>query len=140
MPAWVVLGLLAALGASLVPILGRLGLQSVDPTAATAARSVVMSAVLVAITVASGRLDALHAADGRAWLLILASGAAGAASWLCYFAALRLGQAGPVSALDRLSLAFTVLLAAPLLGEPLTPLRLIGTALVLAGAWLIALS
>ncbi|HLI28404.1 MAG TPA: EamA family transporter [Chloroflexota bacterium] len=138
MPSWVILGLLSALSASLVAILGRLGLQSVDPTAATTARSLVMTAVLGAITVATGRLDALHAADGRAWLLILASGAAGAASWLCYFAALRLGQAGPVSALDRLSLAFTVLLAAPLLGEPLTPPRLLGTALVLAGAYLIA--
>ncbi|MBX5492528.1 MAG: EamA family transporter [Chloroflexi bacterium] len=138
MPSWVILGLLSALCAGLVAIFGRLGVQSVDVTAATTARSVVMTIFLLLLATATGRLGALQAVDGRAWLFVVASGVAGAVSWLCYFAALRLGQAGPVSALDRLSLAFTVLLAAPLLGEALTWPRLIGTALVLLGAYLIA--
>src|SRR4051812_7015263 len=79
-PAWVVLGLLSALFASLVAIFGKLGLQSLDPTAATAARSVVIMAVLVAATLVSGRLSALQSADGLAWTMILLSGLAGAAS------------------------------------------------------------
>jgi transporter family protein len=129
----VVLGLLSALFASLVAIFGKLGLQSVDATAATAARSVVMMAVLVAATLVSGRLGALQSASGFAWTMILLSGLAGAASWLCYFVALQLGQAAGVAGLDRLSLVFTVLLAGLILGEPLTPLRLVGAALVGGG-------
>jgi bacterial/archaeal transporter family protein len=137
-PAWVVLGLLSALFASLVAIFGKLGLQSLDATAATAARSVVMMVVLVAATFVSGRLGALQSANGLAWTMILLSGLAGAASWLCYFVALQLGQASAVASLDRLSLVFTVLLAALILGEPLTPLRLGGAALVVAGVYLIS--
>ena len=136
-PAWVVLGLLSALFASLVAIFGKLGLQAVDATAATAARSVVMMAVLVAATLVSGRLGALQGASGFAWTMILLSGLAGAASWLCYFVALQLGQAAAVAGLDRLSLVFTVFLAALILGEPLTPLRVGGAALVLVGAALV---
>ncbi|HLH21794.1 MAG TPA: EamA family transporter [Chloroflexota bacterium] len=136
-PAWVVLGLLSALFASLVAIFGKLGLQSLDATAATAARSVVMMAVLVVATLASGRLSALQGADGLAWTMILLSGLAGAASWLCYFIALQLGQAAPVAGLDRLSLVFTVFLAALILGEPLTPLRIGGAALVVVGVYCI---
>ena len=137
-PAWVVLGLLSALFASLVAIFGKLGLQSLDATAATAARSVVMMAVLVAATLVSGRFSALQSANGLAWTMILLSGLAGAASWLCYFVALQLGQAAAVAGLDRLSLVFTVLLAALILGEPLTPQRLGGAALVVLGVYLIS--
>ena len=74
-------------------------------------------------TLVSGRLSALQSADGLAWTMIVLSGLAGAASWLRYFVALQLGQAAPVAGLDRLSLVFTVFLAALVLGEPLTPLR-----------------
>lgn len=139
-PSWIILGLLSALFASLVAILGKIGLQGVDATAATAARSVVMMVVLVAAAALGGRLQDLHAVQSAGWLFILLSGLAGAASWLCYFLALQLGQAAPVAALDRLSLVFTVLLAALMLGEALTPLRLLGAVLVVIGVLCISSS
>jgi transporter family protein len=137
-PSWAVLGLLSAIFASLVAILGRLGLQTVDATAATAARSVVMMLILVTATLASGRLEALQSVGHTGWILIILSGLAGAASWLCYFLALQIGQAAQVAALDRLSLAFTVVLAALILGETLTPLRALGVLLVVGGVFLIS--
>ena len=54
-----------------------------------------------------------------------------------YFA-LRDGPAGPMPAIDRLSLVFTLLLAAVFLSERLTGRVLLGGALVVAGAILIA--
>ena len=69
---------------------------------------------------------------------IVLSGLAGAASWVFNFLALREGPAGPVQALDRLSLIFTLLLAAIFLAERLTGRILLGGALMVAGALLIA--
>jgi transporter family protein len=138
LPGWVVLGLLAAVFAALVAVLAKLGLQDVDATLATAVRAVVMAAVLVLACLATGRLGAVGEVPPRAWVYVLFSGLAGAASWLCYFLAIQQGEASKVSALDRLSIVFVVLLAGLFLGEGLGPARLLGAGLIVAGALLIA--
>ena len=71
--------------------------------------------------VAVVRITEVHS-DGT----IILTGLAGAASWVCYFFALRDGPAGPVQAIDRLSLVFTLLLAAAFLSERLTGRVLLG--------------
>ena len=135
--SWVVLGLLSALFAALVAILGKIGLKDVDPIAATAARSIVMAIAVVLVAFLSGRLGGLEAVAPRAWTMIVLSGLAGAASWLAYFAALQLGQASGVSALDRLSVVFVVVLAGLFLGEGLEWVKLLGAGFVVAGVLLI---
>ena len=74
--------------------------------------------------------------DALTWIAL--SGACGAASWLCYFWALRLAPAdraaGAVAALDRTSVVFALLFAALFLKERLTPPIIFGGALILAGA------
>ena len=74
---------------------------------------------------------------GKQWILIAGSGIAGALSWLFYFFALQNGSAGAVSAIDRMSLVFVILLAAIFLGETLTWKIGIGAALMAIGAILI---
>jgi transporter family protein len=70
------------------------------------------------------------------WIAL--SGAAGAASWLCYFAALRTGPVMGTAALDRLSIVFTLVLAALFLKERLTLATALGGMLIAAGAVLVA--
>lgn len=134
MPSWVLLGLLAAVFAALVAILGKIGVRDVDPTAATAVRAVVMAVVLVGVTLALGKAGSLHDVGGRALGFVVLSGLAGAASWLAYFVALRHGPATGVAALDRLSIVFVLLLAVPFLGEPFTWRAALGGAFVVVGA------
>lgn len=55
-----------------------------------------------------------------------------------YFSALRAGPAGAVSAIDRLSIVFVVILAAIFLGEAFTWKIGIGALLMASGAILIA--
>jgi bacterial/archaeal transporter family protein len=136
-PSWVVLGLLAAVFAALVAILGKIGVRDVDPTAATAVRAVVMAVVLMVVTLALGKAGSLREVDGRALGFVVLSGLAGAASWVAYFAALRHGPAIGVAALDRLSIVFVLLLAVPFLGEPFTLRAGLGAALVVVGAVLL---
>jgi transporter family protein len=68
---------------------------------------------------------------------IVASGIAGALSWLFYFFALQNGPASAVSGIDRLSVVFVVILAALFLGEAFTIKTALGALLIVAGAILL---
>jgi len=139
---WVGLGLLAALGGAGVAIFGRLGMQHVDTLLATTLRSTMMSAVLIALAGATGRFnrEAIARAnlDANAWLYVVGASICGVVSWLAYFAALKLADAAPVAALDRLSLPLIFVLGVALLGEKVGALGWLGLALSVAGIYLIA--
>jgi len=138
MIGWVALALLSAVFAALVAILGKIGLSGVDSLVATVVRAAVMAVALLLASGAMGELGLVISVPRAALGWIALSGLAGAASWLGYFYALRLGPAGGVAALDRLSMVFTLLLAALFLKERLTPRIIAGGVLVVAGALLIA--
>ena len=102
---WVVLGLIAALSAAGVTLFGSIGLEKVDPTLATTLRSIIMMITLAVVSLISGQLQTLWQGgsniDTRAWVFIILAGLSGAISWLAYFAALRLGVASKISALEQ---------------------------------------
>lgn len=139
---WLWLALLSAVFAALVGVVGKRGLDQVDPTLGTAIRAVVMALGLAVFAAALGKTTGLRSVprDALGWIAL--SGACGAASWLCYFWALRLAPAdraaGAVAALDRLSVVFALLFAALFLKERLTPLVTLGGVLIVAGALLVA--
>ena len=137
MPLWIAYALLAALFAALVAVLGKVGLKDVDATLATAVRAVVMAGFLVTAALALGKAGRLNEISRRAFLFIVLSGAAGAASWLFYFLALRDGPATGVAALDRLSVVLVFVLAVVVLGEAFTLKAAVGAVLVVAGAILL---
>jgi bacterial/archaeal transporter family protein len=97
-----------------------------------------MAAVTSLAAIAAGDVRELASIDRKGWIFIGLAGLAGAGSWLAYFAALKIGQASAVSGLDRLSVVFVVVLAALFLGESLTAWKVVGAALMVAGAVLIA--
>lgn len=142
MASWVLLGIAAALGAAGVAVFGRIGLAGADTTLATTLRSGVMTLVLVGVAARTSGWQGFAAGaagfDARAWLCVLLAGICGAASWLAYFAALKLGPAGPVAALDRLSLPLVFLLGVIVLGEKPGWPGWVGLALATAGIYLIA--
>jgi transporter family protein len=139
---WVGLGLIAALSAAGVAIFGSIGLGKVDSTLATTLRGLIMAGMLLALTLATGQFQQLlrgeTTLDGRAWLFIVLAGLSGAISWLAYFAALRLGLASRVAALDRLSVAFVFVLGVLILGERHTWRGWLGLLLLVGGVYLIA--
>jgi len=138
MPRWIIFAFLSAGFAAIIPILSKLGLQGIDSTLATGLRAWVMALSLTLLLAAVGKLKALPEATPTVVVFIVLTGLAGAASWVCYFFALRTGPAGPVAALDRLSVVFTLLLAAVFLAERLTGRILLGGVLMVLGAILIA--
>src|ERR1044072_5143969 len=116
---WLLYAFLSAFAAALVAVFGKLGLKGLESTLATTIRSLIMAAFLVLVSAALRKFNgfSFSSLSSREWLYIALAGIAGALSWLFYFFALKTGQAGPVVAIERLSLVFVVIFAAILLGE-----------------------
>ena len=133
---YIFFALLSAVSAALVAVFGKIGLGKVDTTLATAIRAVVMAVLLVAAAVILKKWD-LSQISNKAYIFIFLAGLAGAASWLFYFLALKLGPATSVAALDRLSVVFVILFAALFLGESLTIKSVLGGLLIVSGALLL---
>lgn len=139
--SWIILAVLAAISAGLVGVLGKVGVERVHPTVATAARAWIMAVAVTGVLVFDGRLGAIATIWGehrRALLWIFLSGLAGAASWLFYFAALKHGPASRVAPIDRASVAVTLVLAVLLLGERPGWTVYAGAGLILVGTLLVA--
>ena len=137
---WAIYALLSALGAALVAILAKLGLEEIDSTLTTTIRSIIMAIFLVLVSLLFHKFDGftLGALSSRSWVLIALAGIAGAMSWLFYFLALKTGAATGVVAIDRLSIVLVIILAAVFLGEALTWKAALGAVLVVTGALLIS--
>jgi transporter family protein len=76
--------------------------------------------------------------SGRTYLFLLLSGLATGASWICYFRALKIGQASQVAPIDKLSVVFVAMFGALLLGEKLAVIGWLGVGLIALGALLVA--
>src|SRR3989344_2525047 len=136
---WLFYAFLSAGFAALVAIFGKVGLKGIDSTLATTVRGIIMAVFLICVAFAMRKFDgfSLHSFTGREWLFIILAGIAGALSWLFFFSPLRMGSAGAVSAIDRLSIVFVVILAAIFLGEVFTWKIGLGAAFIALGAFLI---
>ncbi len=138
---WLLLALGSALSAALVAIFGKLGLSKVDTTLATTIRAIIMAIFLVLVSLVLGK--ARHLAPStigqREWVYIVLAGVAGALSWLCYFAALRLAKAPQVAAIDRLSVVFVLVFSLLFLGDHLTIRSGLGALMIAGGAILMTL-
>ena len=66
------------------------------------------------------------------------SGFATGASWLCYFRALKLGDAARVAPIDKLSIVLVAVFGVAFLGERLSALNWLGIVLIGCGALLVA--
>lgn len=138
---WAIYALLSAVSAALVAIFGKVGLQQLDSTLATAIRAVVMAAVtlLAALTLGKFKGFTWNALAGREWLWITLAGLAGAMSWLFYFYALKTGPVTPVAVIDRLSIVFVFVFAVLFLGDAWNWRGATGVSLIVLGALLVSL-
>ncbi len=137
--SWQTWALASAFFAGLTAILAKLGVRDMDSHLATAVRTVVILLMAGSIVAWQGSYKVLPNLDARSIQFLVLSGLATGASWLCYFYALKLGPASRVAPLDKLSVAFAVILAAVFLGEALTLKVVLGVGLMVAGALLVAL-
>ena len=136
---WFILALGSSVFASLTSILAKIGISGVNSSLATAIRTfvvLIMSWGMVFLTNAQGGIQEI---SRRSWVFLILSGLATGASWLCYFKALQIGEASKVVPIDKLSVVFTIVLAALILHEQFTLKSILGCVLIGAGSLLMVL-
>ena len=130
----------SAVFAALQSILGKVGVQDMDATLATALRTVVVLIFAWAIVLGKKEGGDWKKMTRRDAVLLVLSGITTGASWLCYYRALQTGRASVVVPIDKCSILFAVALSAIFLKEKQTRRSLLALALVVAGTLMIALA
>lgn len=136
--SWLPWALLAAAFAALTAVFAKLGVDTIPSDVATFVRTLVVVALLFVLLVASGQVAQLAAIPREGTLFLVLSGLATGASWLCYFRALKLGDAARVAPIDKLSVVLVAVFGVVFLGEHLSGPNWLGVALIGAGAILVA--
>jgi len=135
---WLVWALLSAAFAALTAIFAKIGVANVNSDFATLIRTVVIVAVLAAIVSATGQRQPLSSISPRTYLFLTLSALATGASWVCYFRALKLGEAVRVAPIDKLSTVLVAIFGVLFLGERLSAPNWFGVVLIGCGALLVA--
>ena len=133
MPSWLFYAVLSAVFAALTAIFAKVGLKEVNPDLATAIRTAMVLLVTWAVVVLKKQGVQISTLTKQNWLFLALSALATGASWLFYYRALQIGKVSEVSAIDKGSLLFTIILAFIFLKEPVTAKVLIGGGLIFVG-------
>jgi transporter family protein len=137
--SWLPWAVLSAVFAAATAIFAKIGVSGLNSDLATLIRTGVVLCVLLALVTATGQWQPLQDISRRTWLFLVLSGLGTGASWLCYFRALKLGDAARVAPVDKLSVVFVAVIGVAFLGERLSGANWAGVALIAAGAVLVAL-
>lgn len=136
--SWQFWAFLSAIFAALTALFAKVGIENVNSDLATFIRTLIIAAVLAAILAATGQFQSPQSISGRSYLFLLLSGLATGASWLCYFRALKIGDAARVAPVDKLSVVIVAVFGVLFLGEKLSPVNWLGVILCTAGIILVA--
>ena len=136
---WLVWALLSAAFAALTAIFAKIGLEGVDSDLATLIRTTVILVVLAGFVYATGKWSDPLALSGRTLAFLVLSGLATGASWVCYFRALKVGDASKVAPVDKGSLVLVALFAFMFLHERPSLREWMGILMVASGVLVLAL-
>jgi len=135
---WFYWALLSAAFAALTAIFAKIGLTGVDSDLATLIRTGVILLVLSGFVIFAGKWSNPFQLSGKTWLFLVLSGLATGASWVCYFRALKIGEASKVAPVDKLSLLLVAVFAFIFLHERPTAREWTGILMVGAGVLILA--
>jgi transporter family protein len=136
---WIYWALLSAVFAALTAIFAKVGIQDVDSDLATLIRTGIILCVLSGFVWFAGKWSNPFALPPKTWLFLGLSGLATGASWVCYFRALKVGEASKVAPVDKLSLVLVAIFAVVFLGERPSLREWAGILMVAAGVLVLAL-
>lgn len=137
--SWQLWAALSATFAALTAIFAKLGVENINSDFATLIRTIVVLFALAGLLALTGQWQSPATVSGRTYLFLVLSGLATGASWLCYFRALKIGDAARVAPVDKLSVVMVAIFAVAFLGERLSSSNWLGVALVTIGVVLLAI-
>jgi transporter family protein len=135
---WQVWAVLSAVFAALTAIFAKIGIENVNSDFATLIRTVIILVTLAFILLATGQFQSPAEISRRTYFFLLLSGLATGGSWICYFRALKIGEAAKVAPIDKLSVVLVALFGVAFLGERMSGPNWLGVGLIAVGAVLVA--
>lgn len=136
---WFMWAALSAVFAALTAIFAKIGLEGVDSDLATLVRTIIIVFVLGVFVWFTGKWTNPLTLSSRTLTFLALSALATGASWVCYFRALKIGDASQVAPVDKFSLVLVAVFAFIFLGERPVAREWLGIALVAAGVLVLAI-
>jgi bacterial/archaeal transporter family protein len=136
--SWQIWALLSAAFAALTAIFAKVGIENVNSDFATFIRTIVILVVLAVMLSLMSKWQSPGSITPRTYLFLILSGLATGGSWICYFRALKIGDAARVAPIDKLSIVLVAVFGVMFLGERLSAVNWSGVALIAVGALFIA--
>lgn len=136
---WLILAILSSVFAALTSILAKVGIDGVNSNLATAIRTFVVLLMSWGMVFITSSFSGIYNISKKSWIFLILSGLATGFSWLCFYGALKYGDASKVVPIDKMSVVLTLILAFLFLGEDLSMKSIIGSILIGAGTLLMVL-
>ncbi|HOY15891.1 MAG TPA: EamA family transporter [Haliscomenobacter sp.] len=136
---WWIYAILSALFAALTAVFAKLGVANINSNLAMGLRTIVVLCMVWTIVLAKNEAKGIGSLSKQHLIFLFLSGIATGLSWLFYFKALQIGKVAQVAAVDKLSVALTIILSVAFLGETLTVKTAIGAVLIITGTLVLIL-
>ncbi|MGV8951096.1 MAG: EamA family transporter [Cypionkella sp.] len=137
--SWQFWALCSAGFAALTAVFGKVGVAQINSDFATLIRTAVILVVIAGIVWMTGQGQSLSSVPGKTYLFLVLSGLATGGSWLCYYRALKLGDASRVQPIDKLSVVLVAIFSVVFLKEHLSLPNWAGIVMIAGGAVLVSL-
>jgi len=120
------------------PVMEKIGLGKTDPLTGVAIRSIAVTIAILAYMLVAGKAKTLLQIDAKTVIIFSATGImAGLLGMITYFTALKKGATSQIVPIAAAYPLVTAMLSVAILRENVTPFRLLGTALIILGIWLV---
>ena len=120
------------------PILEKIGLGKVDPLTGVTIRSIAVTLALIVYLFFVGKIKQIFQTDFKTVAIFSITGLmAGLFGMLAYFAVLKKAPASQIVPIAAAYPLVSAILSVLILGEHVTPLRVIGTIMIIAGIWFV---
>lgn len=138
MEKWILYAIISMAFAGFTSVIAKLGLVGISGDLGLAVRTCFVFAFVLIFASIVVPVEQLRSLTWRNVMWLALSGVTTAGSWVFYYKAIKLGEVSTVALIDKASVVVALLLAWLLLGEALTPAKLIGGAMMLGGLLVIA--
>jgi len=130
----IILALVGMVCWGIAPIFAKLGLSNISPVAGLTIRTLFAGGIVLSWTLIGGSVSSIKAVPLSIWMIIAIEALlATLIGDLAYFSAIKKGDVSMVTIIMSSSPLITLIVAAIFLGEKITLIRYVGSALIILG-------
>lgn len=138
MERWILYALLSMSFAGVTAVIAKIGLSHITGELGLTVRTVFVSIFVFLFAAFMVPIEQFRTIRWHNIWWLAASGAATALSWIFYYKAIKIGDVSKVALIDKGSVVVAIILSVMFLGETLTWSMAIGSALIIAGVYVMA--